>query len=369
MDYCVEVTVREGAHDARAQTLASQIEQLGVDRVEWVGVADRYYLQGEITALEVEHLAAELLHDPIVEIAITFPLAEDTSSTEDGVHTIDVVLHPGVTDSAAESLLAGAREMGITTIESAASGNRYTLGGSLDRTALEEIATSLLANEVIENYYIDRPAPPPQVAEQAGTPRPVERVPLAGLTGEQLLDVSRERRLSLDDAEMAAIQTRFAELERDPTDVELEMLAQTWSEHCIHKTFRAEIEYTGPPPGAVAPITTTLVDSILKSHIRAATEALDRPWVKSAFVDDAGIGHLISSSPVDVHAQVAGEIAASVYTWTVSSLSGSDLAEVVEAFRTGNKEGIQVDHSRSPVEDETWLDICSCLAPLHVAVG
>ncbi len=289
MDYCVEVTVKEGVRDVRAQALASRITQLGIGGLEWVCVADRYYLQGEIAETDVHRVAAELLHDPIVETAISFALRDDQSPGDDKVQTIDVVLHPGVTDAAAESLLAGAGEIGVTSIASAASGKRYTFGGSLEHDTLQEIARSLLANEVIEDHYINRPAPPPHVAGEVGTTQPAERVPLAGLTREQLLQVSRERRLSLDEAEMAAIQRRFAELGRDPSDVELEMLAQTWSEHCVHKTFRAEIDYTGPPPGAEAPIATTRVDSILRSHIRAATETLDRPWVRSAFVDDAGI--------------------------------------------------------------------------------
>jgi phosphoribosylformylglycinamidine synthase II len=88
---------------------------------------------------------------------------------------------------------------------------------------------------------------------------------------------------------MAAIQAYFATCGREPTDVELETLAQTWSEHCVHKTFRAVVTYTGPPPGEDGPISTIQVDSILNTHIRAATEQVAKPWVRSAFVDDAGI--------------------------------------------------------------------------------
>jgi phosphoribosylformylglycinamidine (FGAM) synthase-like enzyme len=43
---------------------------------------------------------------------------------------------------------------------------------------------------------------------------------------------------------MRTIQRYYAELGRDPTDVELETLAQTWSEHCVHKTFKAQIDFT-----------------------------------------------------------------------------------------------------------------------------
>ncbi len=99
--------------------------------------------------------------------------------------------------------------------------------------------------------------------------------------------MSAERRLSLDATEMKAIQRYFGD--REATDLELETLAQTWSEHCVHKTFRAEIKYTGPPPGETGPVTTTAVDGILNQHIRAATEEVNKPWVRSAFVDDAGI--------------------------------------------------------------------------------
>ncbi|MCZ7669491.1 MAG: AIR synthase related protein [Chloroflexi bacterium] len=65
--------------------------------------------------------------------------------------------------------------------------------------------------------------------------------------------------------------------------MELEMIAQTWSEHCVHKTFRAKIEYTGPDGK------TETIDGILNTYLRAATEQINKPWVYSAFVDNAGI--------------------------------------------------------------------------------
>jgi phosphoribosylformylglycinamidine synthase II len=82
---------------------------------------------------------------------------------------------------------------------------------------------------------------------------------------------------------MQAIQRYYGQERRDPTDVELEMLAQTWSEHCVHKTFKATIDYTGPDGEQQT------IDGILKNYIRAATEKINKPWVRSAFVDNAGI--------------------------------------------------------------------------------
>ena len=68
--------------------------------------------------------------------------------------------------------------------------------------------------------------------------------PSAEADDAELLRISAERRLALNLAEMQAIRTYFQSEKREPTDAELEMLAQTWSEHCVHKTFKALIDYT-----------------------------------------------------------------------------------------------------------------------------
>jgi phosphoribosylformylglycinamidine (FGAM) synthase-like enzyme len=70
---------------------------------------------------------------------------------------------------------------------------------------------------------------------------------------------------------MQAVQAYFRLEEREPTDVELEMIAQTWSEHCVHKTFRAKIDYTGPDGK------TETIDGMLKTYMRAATEKSTNP--------------------------------------------------------------------------------------------
>ena len=113
-------------------------------------------------------------------------------------------------------------------------------------------------------------------------------LPLSNLADDALLSFSRERMLSLDVREMKEIQAYFDEVGRPPTDVELETLAQTWSEHCVHKTFKASIDFTRlDATGRVE--TVEQIQGLLHSYIQAATESVDRPWVRSAFVDDAGI--------------------------------------------------------------------------------
>ncbi|MCA1554071.1 MAG: phosphoribosylformylglycinamidine synthase, partial [Chloroflexi bacterium] len=97
---------------------------------------------------------------------------------------------------------------------------------------------------------------------------------------------------------MRAIQNHFRVLGRDPTDVEFETLAQTWSEHCVHKTFKARISIQSSVASRLidrsvtdysSRITPDSIDGLLQTYIRAATEQINAPWVRSAFVDNAGI--------------------------------------------------------------------------------
>jgi phosphoribosylformylglycinamidine synthase subunit PurSL len=110
-----------------------------------------------------------------------------------------------------------------------------------------------------------------------------QTVVLIGAEDSRLLEISRKGLLSLNLQEMKAIQAYFEKIGRDPTDVELETLAQTWSEHCKHKTFAGVIEYEEEGRGSRA------YDNLLKSTIMRATKELDRPWCWSVFRDNAGI--------------------------------------------------------------------------------
>ena len=99
--------------------------------------------------------------------------------------------------------------------------------------------------------------------------------------------LSREGQLYLQFAEMQTIQRRFAELGRDPTDVELETIAQTWSEHCSHKTLAGRIAYRDASGER-------RFENMLKETIFAATRTIreqlgDDDWCVSVFKDNAGV--------------------------------------------------------------------------------
>lgn len=111
----------------------------------------------------------------------------------------------------------------------------------------------------------------------------VQEIEILTADDAELMRISREGTLSLNLTEMRAIQSHFRALERKPTDVEIETLAQTWSEHCVHKTFKSIIHYTEP---GKAP---ERIDGLFPTFIQRATEEIDKPWCVSVFSDNAGI--------------------------------------------------------------------------------
>jgi phosphoribosylformylglycinamidine synthase len=288
----VDVTLRPGVADARGEALRAEVLALGIPGIEAVSVSDLYFVEGELGDDDLELLTERLLVDPVLEQARwrwLDPPDEQGQGPGRGQWAVEVVLRPGVTDSVADSLVHGGTMLGCKGLRRAASGQRYLLRGELDPAQVQRLARTLLANEVVNAYAIDQPVAPPLV-QRSEEARPPESIPLSEASDAELERISSERRLSLNLAEMQAIRGYYRQEGREPTDLELEMLAQTWSEHCVHKTFRARINYSEKDPdGQPVAGSRQTVDSLLDSYIRAATEHAARPWVRSAFVDNAGI--------------------------------------------------------------------------------
>ena len=114
-------------------------------------------------------------------------------------------------------------------------------------------------------------------------PSPVNEIEILNADDAELMRISREGTLSLNLNEMKTIQTHFGRLGRNPTDVEIETIAQTWSEHCVHKTFKSIIRYSedGKAPEQI--------DGLFPTYIQRATEEIAKPWCVSVFSDNAGI--------------------------------------------------------------------------------
>ncbi len=109
-------------------------------------------------------------------------------------------------------------------------------------------------------------------------PFELHEIRLTSASSEQLLQVSKELGLGLNLEEMKAIQNYFSVKERNPTDVELQTIGQTWSEHCYHKTFKGDV---ATEKG--------IIKSLFKTYIAKATRELNPDWCLSVFEDNAGI--------------------------------------------------------------------------------
>jgi phosphoribosylformylglycinamidine synthase len=280
----VEVFRRPALGDPEAAALARAMGELGLAPPAEVRVAKGYLLAPEYARKAVEALAARLLADPVVnEVRL---LAPRSAPRAGDFQRILVMPRPGVMDPVAhtvEDLLVRTGDVPHGGRPAVATYRVVELRGAHTPAELALLAARLLANETIEVVRIAREDLPygerfPQAARGPVTVLLLERDEAA------LVALSKEGQLSLSREEMLAIQAHFRALGREPSACELETLAQTWSEHCKHKTLTGQIEFT--PEGGGPP---RRIDNLLKSTIARATHELARPWCVSVFEDNAGI--------------------------------------------------------------------------------
>jgi len=248
------------------------------------------------TSTHLDTLISQLLIDPVVQEASVSTDGTDTTLFPASWHTVDVFFHAGVTDTLAESVLSGARLLGIPGLQRVETGQRYLLDASLSEPVVCAIAQALLYNPVIQDYelrlvgsasILSSHAKPADTSSPAIAPV-VRTFPLSNMSDEELLALSKAGMLALNLDEMRAIQAYFRREGREPTDVELETLAQTWSEHCSHKTFRATIDYRELDFEGNT-LARERIPGLLKHYLMRATGQVRRPWVVSAFRDNAGV--------------------------------------------------------------------------------
>ncbi len=292
--YRIEVRSKPHFNDARRAGIANDIRSLGIDADVAVDVADLYFLDGELDDAGVNMICERLLCDSVVQWFQVARLSGDRSADQPinrSTAFVEVTFKPGVTDATADEIVRASHELGIAGLHRAATGTRYELTGELDVTQVELLARRLLCNDVIQAYAINSAISPNlHYATEENTL--IESVAIRNAGDDDLMRISKERRLSLNLHEMRAIRDYFTKIQREPTDAEIETLAQTWSEHCVHKTFKARIEIddaTQMTHDDHASSVIRQVDGLLKTYIKKATDEIAAPWVKSAFVDNAGI--------------------------------------------------------------------------------
>jgi phosphoribosylformylglycinamidine synthase II len=272
----VEVATRDEFDDARGNSVALDLRGAGLAGIRRVRCIRGYALEIAGGVAAAGRAAREVLADAIVDVATVLGPDDPPAPVKGAGHRVMVVKKPGVMDPAADGVLRALRTAGIAAT-AVRTYHAFLVEGDVKPAELRAAAARCLGNEAIEAIYVgDEPIVSPALAAHDA---PFARVDVELPADDaDLLEVSRKGGLSLSLLEMQAIREHYRKAGRKPTDVELETIAQTWSEHCKHKTLAGAVELDGQR-----------FDNLLKDTIFFATRELALPWCISVFVDNAGV--------------------------------------------------------------------------------
>jgi len=286
MPYKIEVKDKAGIFDAVGSGVKKDIFDLGIKNIRAVHFAQIYLIEGNLTSDQIKRICEELLVDNVSQSCSLD--AQYTKHNTQNEFIVEVAYNPGVMDPAEESILKGIRDLGIESVSSVKTAKKYYLEGKLNRLQLKTISEKLLYNKliqhVVDSSFVSRNS---SAVSETTYQFKLTTVDLLGASDKKLLETSRKGQLFLNLTEMLQIKKYFQKIKRNPTDCELETIAQTWSEHCWHKTFRGKIDYKEKIINSK--LKTKKIDNLLKSTIMKVTKELNKPWCVSVFEDNSGV--------------------------------------------------------------------------------
>jgi phosphoribosylformylglycinamidine synthase len=297
----LEVRFKEGFRDARGESVKNQIKSsLGID-IDSVCTIDAYQIDVDLSSEQLTKIKDLIFTDPIIQISSYEPLAKDFD------FGVLVGFLPGVKDNvgrtsqeAIEDLLKIKFKEGEAIYTSV----QYLLKGKLTEIDCNKITKELLANDTVQRWKIFSRE---EWDVEKGIGEIIPKVSLShepqaqeinlNISDEELLKLSSDRCLALNLEEMKTIQAYYKQpnivedrkkvgLSDKATDVELETIGQTQSDHCKHKSFNGLFDYTDLSTGEKEQ-----VDSLFKSFIKKSTEEISsqKDWVISTLWDNAGV--------------------------------------------------------------------------------
>jgi phosphoribosylformylglycinamidine synthase subunit PurSL len=281
--------------DPRLKTRTDRIRSLGlqVDELHLISVYTIATSSRDFTPHELERIGAQLGNPVVQEFTI------DKATQKPFDYAIEVGFLPGVTDNVgntAKQTIEDFFSMRFVEGESVYTSHLYFVCGNLSPVSLKKLA-STLANPLVNRVYVKTrqeyndtgmdPVVPDVHLDELPTAERVDLImddgELTRLGKEGIPDPgTHERRgpLALDLAQLHVIRDYFKKKGREPTDVELESLAQTWSEHCKHTIFASAMDDDVPL-------------GLYKTYIQAATNKIrkdrgDKDICVSVFSDNSG---------------------------------------------------------------------------------
>lgn len=297
----IEVGFKPNVTDALGESTSKTMkEDLGIN-AEKVNTISKYLIDADLKVKDLEKVKDNLFVDPITQVS-----SLDKELPKDFDYLIEIGFKPGVTDNVGKTSKQAIQEITKKEFkegEAVYSFKQYLLKGEFTREQVEKVGKELLANELIETITVVSRKEWQEKGLELRVPKvkllsdPKVREIDLNVSNEELMRISKEGVLALNLNEMKKISEYFKKPEvleerkkqglgDKPTDVELEVLAQTWSDHCKHKTFNARIKYADRETGKKMDI-----DSLYKSYIMKATEEIGNSvdYLVSVFEDNAGV--------------------------------------------------------------------------------
>ena len=241
--------------DPEARNWVAFFHRHGYTHLSRITIERVFWLEGE---LDVSRLQP-LLINPLYQVG-----SERTQLDSAQGPVVEIAYRPAVTDPETPSILEGAHALGETGLVFARLSRRYQFTG-LDESEARRLASRFLYNKIVER--VREPNEVVETLQPTGTPDPVTEIPLKSLSDQELQALSVERSWYAPLAQMKAIQAHEVRRGRPHTDAEIEILVQSWSDHCYHTTWKSL--------------------GLLK-RLSQATAQINHPLVVSSFKDNAG---------------------------------------------------------------------------------
>ena len=285
----VEIHPIAGEVDREGQRVLAEARAQGAASIRAVRASRSFLVEGTLDQATVKSRVARLLADGVTETCRVRALPADTGSAAhpevSGLKLVNVLFKPGVTDNVAETAANALKAQGLA-VARVATCRKYWINADAVASDLQRLNRRVLANDAIEQL-IHGPLALSTIAVGSEYKFQLTTIPMRGMDDAALTRLSKEGQLYLSLVEMQTIQQHFVEQHRDPTDIELETVAQTWSEHCSHKTLKGRIAYRDENG-------TRQFENMLKETVFGATQTLRKrfgadDWCVSVFKDNAGV--------------------------------------------------------------------------------
>ncbi|MBX3473133.1 MAG: phosphoribosylformylglycinamidine synthase subunit PurL [Planctomycetes bacterium] len=294
MLYKIRLIPKLGADSPESRRVGRTLADAGV-HADGIMHIRLFLIEGDFPRELAVRAAAHLLADPVLETA---EVLAGTDAEPDSELLFHIMRRTGVMDPVEASLTRALRDFGLSPV-AVKSADQYRFAAKPSAQDLSRAAAAL------GNIVVDEAHAGALTLESLPRGREYQyelrHVPIRSFDDANLLQVNGNHGLALNIEELRAVREHFAALKREPTDVELQTIAQTWSEHCKHKTLAGHVHYReqGPAGEDRVPLDSLFdkgdlppdgrIDNLLKDTIKKATDDLARPWCLSVFVDNAGV--------------------------------------------------------------------------------